>query len=444
MGKLNREKRAAEARQRARDRGGRTWPWTTSDMADVDDDRRGEGKGDEASSHTLRSLARTAAQVLVHSGPLAARTFIDDLNSVCQTLGLRRAHLVLDQVLLEEVQRAWQRGWLPIDVFQFVRRRVGNEAASLAVDVVAAEHARHASATVHPRWQDQVVEIGATVWWDLAEPLLSQWARRHDHDEMTALITAVAVLGELAFALATMPSLPPPGSVRDAGQACSGVDEKVLSRVRGLLAKAESTDYPDEAEALSAKAQELMNRYALDRAAVESETRATPAVAVRRIWLESPYLAEKAHLATAVATANRCRSVLAEKPGYLTLIGDQFDLDTTELLSTSLLVQANREMLVAGKRTGQAKTRSFRHAFLISYGVRIGERLRAVTELKDTESRELVPVFAARERAIDGTFGELFPQLTPRRFTVRDATGWAAGHAAADRARLTLERDQLR
>ncbi|MFE3753475.1 DUF2786 domain-containing protein [Nocardia tengchongensis] len=35
------------------------------------------------------------------------------------------------------------------------------------------------------------------------------------------------------------------------------------SAVRGLLAKAESTSLPEEAEALSAKAQELMTKYAL-------------------------------------------------------------------------------------------------------------------------------------------------------------------------------------
>ncbi len=293
---------------------------------------------------------------------------------------------------------------------------------------------------MHPRWQDQLTEIGATVRRDRAAPLLSQWARRHGHDELTTLTAAVAVIGDLAFTAATARSLPPPGCAQNVTRAATGVDEKVLSRVRGLLAKAESTDYPDEAEALSAKAQELMNRYALDRAAVEAEQDVPLAVAVRRIWLESPYLAEKGHLVTAVAGANRCRSVLTAKPGYLTMIGDELDLDATELLSTSLLVQANRAMLAEGKRTGHAKARSFRQSFLISYGVRIGERLHAVTALDESTSRALVPVFAEREKAIDNTLDDLFPRLRSRDFTVRDASGWAAGHAAADRARLTLKR----
>ena len=50
------------------------------------------------------------------------------------------------------------------------------------------------------------------------------------------------------------------------------MDEKKLSRVRALLAKAESSSFPEEAEALSAKAQELMTRHALDRERISLST----------------------------------------------------------------------------------------------------------------------------------------------------------------------------
>jgi len=43
----------------------------------------------------------------------------------------------------------------------------------------------------------------------------------------------------------TQPVRPPTGTV----------EPKALAKIRGLLAKAESTDYPDEADALTAKAQ---------------------------------------------------------------------------------------------------------------------------------------------------------------------------------------------
>jgi hypothetical protein len=54
------------------------------------------------------------------------------------------------------------------------------------------------------------------------------------------------------------------------------------------------------------------------------------------------------------------------------------DLETTELLFTSLLVQAGRAMNVAAAAGGaHARSAAFRRSFLRSFGWRIGERLIA-------------------------------------------------------------------
>jgi len=65
--------------------------------------------------------------------------------------------------------------------------------------------------------------------------------------------------------------------------------------------------------------------------------------------MDAPYTTAKAHLVQVVATANRCRAVWSEKLGFITVVGAETDLDLVELLSTSLLVQANRAMLGAGR-----------------------------------------------------------------------------------------------
>jgi hypothetical protein len=227
-----------------------------------------------------------------------------------------------------------------------------------------------------------------------------------------------------------------------------GVDQKILARVRALLAKAESTTFPEEAEALSAKAQELMSRYSLERIVVESAASGDdphPAAA-RRMWLESPYMAAKALLVGAVAEANRCRSVLSEKLGFTTVLGDEVDLEIVELLSTSLLVQATRAMVSAGSqttRTGRSRTRSYRQSFLIAYATRIGERLSAARDVGAaavTDQSQLLPVLAARERVVDKLFEEMFPQSVSRSFSVGNAAGWHAGRAAADLAVLDTRR----
>ena len=52
----------------------------------------------------------------------------------------------------------------------------------------------------------------------------------------------------------------------------TGADEaRLYDKVRALLRKAESTSFPAEAEALTAKAQDLLARYALDRALLDGD-----------------------------------------------------------------------------------------------------------------------------------------------------------------------------
>ena len=45
-------------------------------------------------------------------------------------------------------------------------------------------------------------------------------------------------------------------------------EDKRLATIRSLLAKAEATDYPEEAEAFFAKASELISRWAIDEAMI--------------------------------------------------------------------------------------------------------------------------------------------------------------------------------
>ena len=74
-------------------------------------------------------------------------------------------------------------------------------------------------------------------------------------------------------------------------------------------------------------------------------------VEARRVWLEDPYLEAKALLLANVASANRCRAVVDPRIGFSTLVGHPEDLDATDLLFTSLLVQATRRITALGKRS---------------------------------------------------------------------------------------------
>ncbi len=339
--------------------------------------------------------------------------------------------------LVKAVDGLWERGWLPYDVREMVSRSLDESATSLVVDVIALSCSPHPEATVHPRWQRQLEEIDASVWW--SGELLEAWATRHIETPSYASRTATRLLAFLVRLPSLPRILPLPGDALQ-GLVRAGVDQKVLNRVRGLLAKAESTAFPEEAEALSAKAQELMNRHALERAMLDADL---PALATsRRLWLDKQYFKEKSQLVHVVATTNRSRAVAYDGYGFVALVGDEVDLEIVELLSTSLLVQATRAMVAVGgqaSKGSEARSRPFRKSFLMAYAARIGERL---TDPPVSDPR-LLPVLANRKKAVDTLFTEMFTKTRKSSITVRSAAGWGAGRAAADVADIGTGRNSV-
>lgn len=252
-----------------------------------------------------------------------------------------------------------------------------------------------------------------------------------------------SVIG-LAALLSQVPLLEATALLDADGAAVAGTtaaaEHPKLARVRGLLAKAESTPYPQEAELLSAKAQELVARYALDGLLdAARDEGGGPRPQVRRLWLDAPYVDAKASLVAAVGQANRCRVAVAIPLGFCLVVGDARDLAATELLVTSLLVQAGAAMLAHERAAGTAtgRTRSFRRAFLLAYAHRVGERLaEATAEAYRDAGGDALPVLAAQEERVAAAFEAAVPHTVAKRSTVSNDEGWLAGRAAADRARL--------
>lgn len=356
------------------------------------------------------------------------------------------ASVAAGMVLARVLGRLWRAGWLPTDLWEVTRRRSDAVVVSLLVDAIATDTAQYAAATVHEGWAAQVRQLEADVWWGQDRPHLPQWAQHHRLTTERALLATITLLTELGKLPRLPQILPPPGSTtHHATVGAAGVDQKILARVRALLAKAESTAFPTEAEALSAKAQELMNRHAFERALLDADEHRPQAATSTRVWLDSPYVEAKSQLVAAIAAANRCRSVFHPDLGFVALVGDPLDLDITELLATSLLVQATRAMVAEGRqvsRTGTSRTRSFRQSFLVSYATRIGERLREAASAAAGAERDdrLLPVLADRSRVVDDTFQELYRHTVQKSVPVSNGAGWQAGRSAADRADLNVER----
>ncbi|MCX5411738.1 DUF2786 domain-containing protein [Streptomyces sp. NBC_00059] len=337
----------------------------------------------------------------------------------------------------EFVRRAWARGWQPADVVRTVRRELDEPAPALAAALITAETAGYA--TLPPRWADQLAALPSP-------------APRNRPDRFTY----ASVLLELYRLLLRLPVIepvgPPPGTVADAPHRPPARGEpRMLTRIRALLAKAEATGFPEEAEALTTKAQELMARHSIDEALVAARTPGAGTPGAVRIGVDAPYESAKAVLLDSVASANRCRAVWNSDLGFTTVVGFEPDLEAVELLFTSLLVQGTAAMTKAeaGQRAGGRKrTKTFRQSFLMAYAQRLGSRLAADTARVTAEagsdgssggggSGALLPVLAARDVAVIDTAERMFPQTTTTRLRgATDAEGWTHGTAAADRARM--------
>jgi hypothetical protein len=214
-------------------------------------------------------------------------------------------------------------------------------------------------------------------------------------------------------------------------------DQKIVSKVRALLAKAEATSFPEEAEAFMAKAQELIARHAIDEVVVAGGTAHAADVACRHVLLEEPYLRPKYLLLARVARANRCRAI--QRGDFAMVFGSTGDLEAVELLYTSLLAQATSSMLSAGTE-GHTRSRSFRHGFLVAFAERIGQRLEeantAVVEEDTADAKTALPALLERDRAAEQMVEELFPNVRSMSISSSNPAGLSAGYAAANRASL--------
>jgi hypothetical protein len=301
---------------------------------------------------------------------------------------------------------------------------------------------------------DQLDQIGAAVRWDPGSDHLALFAMAHGLD-LEGLLRVGFELLVMIHHLPKIPLLDPPPSEWDTSAALDaalawrkkerGGELRHLERVRALLAKAESTQFEEEAEALTEKAHELMTRYSIDAALLAAHAagrRSERQPRGVRIGIEDPYSQAKAVLLATIANASGCRAVWSKNFGFSTVFGFEGELKSVDLLYTSLLLQARRAMIRTGKTGRRARSRSFRQSFLAGFANRIGLRLEesvsaVISDAVKEQGGALVPVLAERYRAVDDRRDEAFPEFGDFQLSARDWSGWVSGTAAADVAEIT-------
>lgn len=123
----------------------------------------------------------------------------------------------------------------------------------------------------------------------------------------------------------------------------TGQQEKYADKIAKLLRKAESTT-PEEAEALIAKAQQLMTEYAIDEALLAKARgeEVTEEIVEEDITYKGVYHAALFDIGYAIALANDCRGLIGKHGKYtrLHVIGFKSDVERVRMLDASVQIQA--------------------------------------------------------------------------------------------------------
>lgn len=391
------------------------------------------GAPDPAATDALSHLGvisddlSTAVGARIRDDPGAFEAALDRLI----TAGRPRLSAALDGRLQTAVAGVWARGWQPVDIVRAIGQAHGARHVALVRAVIARQSMTYAEARLDDRWVAQVATLGSPVW-DGPEAFLDRWAAAARCDPFEVVRFAVEVLSTVETRPAVPLLMPAPGqpgapSVRRR-RATDDPTTRMLDRIRALLAKAESSGYASEAEAYTAKAQELTTLHRIDQAQLGGWADGPDEPAAIRVAIDRPYEDAKALLLQSVAEANLAQAVWSSGLGFSTVFGFPDDLATVELIYTSLLVQGTAIMVREG--SGR-RAREFRESFLLAYAARIGERLRA-SSVRAAGTADLLPVLASREAAVRQKAADLFGGFTTGRSRIRDGRGWRSGTAAAD------------
>lgn len=235
--------------------------------------------------------------------------------------------------------------------------------------------------------------------------------------------------------------------------------ESNLDKITKLLAKAERTDNPAEAEAFTAKAMELMNRWMIDEAMLAAHGGAGKPDTVIKFVVDitGTYHAGHERLVCALGRGFGFKNVLLggthkswNKTGVhqrVAWIGFESDVEKAKLLYGSLLIQ----MAAALKHhtaspgfkslTGMDKFKT-RRSFMFGFADEIARRLKESRESTRAAAEVSTPgtglVLVSRDRQVLVAVKDFFPRLGTSRGFSGDtlAGGYNGGKAAGARAGL--------
>jgi hypothetical protein len=227
--------------------------------------------------------------------------------------------------------------------------------------------------------------------------------------------------------------------------------DRLLDRVRKLLAKAEADGVTvAEAQALTAKAAELMAKYGIDRALLAAQRPETDRPSSRLLDIYNPWARVQAHLLCGLAGAMRCQCILlpsGDGDQRVHMFGYESDLERTDMLYTSVLVQMWHGLIGAEVPARASNVRAWRRSWLLGFAAAVTSKVQAA---EDRAERTASPpgagpkssaalVLADRSLVIRRNVAAAYPTTRTARLTYT-GSGFGAGYRQGERADIGTAR----
>lgn len=223
--------------------------------------------------------------------------------------------------------------------------------------------------------------------------------------------------------------------------------EKMLKRVQGLLAKAEDEGATEEeADALTAKAAELMAKYSIDAALLSAKADVREIPCDKKIKFEGSYCRQHVFLYYAILRAFGGEGLLTVSPTrgrnhnidyyVLHVYGFEANLFAVDVLYTSLYQQG----VTRSKRVPYYEhAKTWRVSFWTGFTSVVSKRLEdANATVKDAGEPGTALVLRDRTAVVKAKMGADHPRMRSSRAqtSVNSANGYNAGEAAGHKANL--------
>ncbi len=205
--------------------------------------------------------------------------------------------------------------------------------------------------------------------------------------------------------------------------------DRVVDRVRALLAKADSTDHEPERQAFLAKAQQLITRHHIEQPEL---TESGTTIGEHRIAVTGWGNATRGvvNLYATVAALNRCTTARSggRNDTHVILFGSDVDRELTMALVDHLLPQLRHDLLRDRPRS--------RMSYAVGWGNEVADRLTEARATAAAAGNALVPTNEAAREALHATYRITRSRSAEVRFDEYGSGRRAGQNADIGRSRL--------